>query len=307
MKAMVYEKYGQPEVLHIKEIKKPVPKDKEILIKVYATTVTIGDTRMRSFTVPPSMWIPSRLILGIFKPRRKILGMELSGIIEAAGKKVTKFKIGDRIFASTFQGLQFGGYAEYVCLHENGLIAIKPENITYEEAAAVSSGGPAALGFLKKAGQTRAGQKVLIYGASGALGTYSVQLAKYFGAEVTGVCSASNLDMVKSIGAVAVIDYTKEDFADNGELYDVIFDTAGKRTKSECKKSLTIDGKFISIFGNHDGIKIKDLIFLKELIEEGKLKPVIDRCYPFEEIVEAHRYVEKGHKKGNVAITVVKK
>jgi len=302
MKAIVATQYGGPEVLQLKEIEKPTPKDNEILIKVHATTVTAADFRMRSFTVPAAVWIPARLALGITKPRQPIFGSELAGEVEAIGKNVTRFKAGDQVFASTLTE-KFGGYAEYKSLPEKAMMAIKPANITFEEAAALPIGATTALRLLRK-GNIQRGQKVLIYGASGSVGTYAVQLAKYFGAEVTGICSTANLQLVKSLGADHVIDYTKEDFSAIEERYDVIYDTLGKFPKSQAAKLLAPNGTFVSMASLSTKEGMENLIFIKELVEKGEIKAVIDRCYQLEEMVEAHKYVDLGRKKGNVVIRV---
>ena len=323
MKAIVYTRYGPPEVLQLKEVEKPSPKDNEVLIRVYATTVTATECTFRK---GETLFI--KVFTGIRKPRITTLGEELAGEIEAVGKNVKLFKKSDQVFGSAGPG--FGANAEYICIPENGVLAIKPTNMNYEEAASCVDGFLTALPFLRDKGKIQHGQRVLVYGASGSVGTSAVQVAKYFGAEVTGVCSTANMEMVRTLGADIVIDYTKDDFTKTAKNYDIIFDTVGKTTFSRCKNSLMQKGIFLesgigleifphliwtSLFGGKKarvaatGLRspkerTKDLIFLKELLETGKIKPVIDRRYSLEEIAEAHTYVDKGHKKGNVVISL---
>ena len=301
MKAIICTKYGPPNVLQLQNVEKPKPKKNEVLVKIHATSVSTGDCRIRGFNSPLLFWIPMRIILGFRKPRKPILGVELSGEIEDIGTDVTQFKKGDPVFALT--ELNLGGYAEYTCVHESGLIALKPTNVTYEEAAVIPFGGTSALHFLRK-GQIKKGQRVLIYGASGSVGTAAVQLAKYFGATVTAICSSSNFDLVTALGADNVIDYMKEDFTKRGDHYDIIFDAVGKYNKSLCTDALMPNGKYVSVNGMMAKVSKEDMNLLKQLAETEKLKPVIDRTYRLEEVVEAHTYVEMGHKKGNVSITL---
>ena len=316
MKAIVYEKFGPPEVLQLQEVEKNAPKDNEVLIKIYATTVVKEDPDMRA----------SPGFNGFLKPRNPILGQEFAGEIESIGRDVTRFKPGEQVFGFDL----FGAYAEYKCMPENGALTLKPVNLSYEEAASIPNGALTALPFLRDKGKIQSGQTVLIYGASGSVGAAAIQLAKYYGAVVTGVCSTANLEWVKSLGADHTIDYTKEDFTQDGKSYDIVFDTVGKCPFSNCKGSLADSGiylatvptpammlqtlrpaksgvkkvRFVAAGLRPTSEKIKDLAFLTELIEAGKIKPAIDRVYPLEQMAEAHRYVEQGHKKGNVVITV---
>lgn len=322
MKAIICTRYGPPEVLQLREMEKPVPGDHEILVKVAATSVTAGDIRLRSSTVPLSFWLIARLVFGLRKPRKTILGTVVAGEVAAAGKEVKQWKKGDQIYA--YDITRYRTYAEYTCLPANSAIASKPSTLPYEEAAAIPWGGITALHFLTQ-GKIAVGQHILIYGASGSVGTWAVQLAKHFGARVTGVCSTANLTLVQSLGADQVIDYTKEDWTRSGETYDLLFDAVGKTSFSDCLKVLKPEGVYLqsvaapalslrmrlagmtsrrTFIGGEATPKQENLIYLKELVEAGKIKPVIDRRYPLERIVEAHRYVDQGHKKGDVIITV---
>jgi NADPH:quinone reductase-like Zn-dependent oxidoreductase len=325
MKAIVYHEYGPADVLNLAEVAKPTPKDNEVLIKVHASTVTAGDVNARGFTfVPPGFGLISRLAFGYRHPRKAILGVEVAGEIEAIGKDVTLFKKGDQVFGST--GTKLGAYAEYVCLSEDAALVHKPAKTTFEEAASVPFGATTSLYFLRDIAKLHAGQKVLVIGASGGVGVFAVQLAKYYGAEVTGVCSTANLELVKSLGADHVIDYTTEDFTRNGDTYDVIFDIVpGRASFSRDKVALKPNGLYLAGAG---GLKVfaqmawtaliggkkvvagmapdrkEDLVFLTQLLEAGKIRAVIDRRYPFEQTAAAHRYVDTGRKKGSVVITV---
>jgi NADPH:quinone reductase-like Zn-dependent oxidoreductase len=322
MKAIVYELYGSPDVLELKEIIKPIPKGNEVLIKTYATTVTAADWRVRSLTLPAGFGILARPVFGLFKPRQPILGTEIAGVVEAIGNEVTQFKVGDSVFA--FSDAAMGCHAEYKCMAQDGAIALKPANLSYEEAAALSFGGTTALNFFRW-GNLQAGERILINGASGGVGTAAVQLARHFGAVVTGVCSTANMELVKSLGASHVINYTQADFTKNGETYDVIVDIAGTAPFDRSKGSLTESGRLLMVLASLPEMlqapwismtnqkkvivgtamgRSEDLHFLAELAAAGSFKPVIDRCYPFEQMAEAHRYVDTGHKRGNVVITV---
>jgi NADPH:quinone reductase-like Zn-dependent oxidoreductase len=328
MKGVVWTKYGPPEVLELREVEKPTPKEDEVLVRIHATTVTAGDCEMRSLNFPLYFSLAVRLWRGLFKPRGvSILGSELAGEIEAVGKDVKGFKQGDQVFGSA--GMRFGENAEYICLPEGagemeGGVAIKPANMTFEEAATVPFGGRDALHFLRR-GNLQSGQKILINGAGGSIGVFAIQLAKHFGAEVTAVDSTAKLDMLRSIGADQVVDYTEEDFTERGEIYDVIFDVVGTISFSRTARSITQNGIYLlanpmksqmvrgpwarmtsgkKVIMETASGTLEDLIFLRELIEAGMIKTVVDRSYPLEQIAEAHRYVETGQKKGNVVITV---
>lgn len=322
MKAMVYERYGPPEVLQLKEVEKPTPKNNEVLIKTQATTVTSADWRIRSLHVPAGFGLVTRLVFGISRPRQPILGSELAGVIESVGRDVTKFKVGDHVVA--FSDAAMGCHAEYKCMAEDGAVVPKPSSLSFEEAASLSFGGTTALDFLRR-GRLQSGERVLVNGASGAVGTAAVQLAKHFGAIVTGVCSTANLELVRSLGARHVIDYTQEDFTQNGKTYDLIIDTVGTAPFSRSKASLNEGGRLLLVLAGLPAmlqapwvsmasskkviagpatVRVEDLRFLAGLAEAGEFKPVIDRRYPFEQIAEAHRYVDTGRKKGNVAITL---
>jgi NADPH:quinone reductase-like Zn-dependent oxidoreductase len=325
MKAIVHAEYGPPTVLQLKEVDKPVPKHNEVLIRIHATTVSTGDCNIRNFTfVTKSMRPIAKLIFGIRKPwKERVLGTELSGQVEGAGKDVTRFKTGDPVIAST--GMAGGGHAQYACLPETGAVVIKPDSLTWQEAVAIPFGANTALHFLRDLGKIRAGQELLIIGASGAIGSAAVQLSKHFGAMVTGVCSGANVELVKSLGAAAVIDYTREDFTNNTRTYDLIFDVVGATTFDRCQHSLKPDGVFLqNIMELTDVVRVlwtsiasrkkirggvaignqKGMRLIAELAAAGTLKPVIDRTYPLEKVAEGFKYVEQGHKKGNVVITV---
>lgn len=306
MKAAVYNKYGPPNVLKLMDIEKPIPKDEEVLIKIHSATVTSGDVRLRSSDFPPLFWLPARLIFGLFKPKKKILGHELAGTIEKIGKDVSKFKVGDNVFGTTTM-LNTGSYAEYICLPQkwkHGVLELKPKNLSFEEAAALPVGAMTAMYLLEKA-NLKNGQNVLVYGASGSVGSYAVQIANMQGSKVTGVCSGSNFEMVRSLGAGKMIDYKKEDYSNSKEKYHIVFDAVGKTTKSKVKKVLNKGGCFVTV---NMLTKEKDdnLRRIKEFAENEKLKPFIDKTFTLNEIVLAHEYVDSGRKRGNVVIEILK-
>lgn len=309
MKAIICTKYGPPEVLQLREVEKPTPSDDEVLIKIYATAVTASDIFIRGSQIPIRFWIPMRLMIGLIKPRKPIIGLVLAGEIESAGKNIKRFKTGDQVYGLT--GFGFGAYAEYKCMKETdstyGCLALKPNNISFEEATVAAYGGLLAFQFMEK-GKIQSGQQVLIYGASGTTGTTAIQLAKFWGAKVTGVCSTTNLELVKSLGADKVIDYTMEDSLNPGEKFDFILDAVGKaktsKLKKACKKALAPGGKYVSIDDGNLLLDSNRLELIKELVEAGYIKPFIDKCFRFEEIAEAHHYVGKGHKKGGVVIKI---
>lgn len=296
MKAVVYKEYGSPDVLQLQDIQKPIPKDNEILVRVHATTVTAGDWRMRK--ADPFL---ARLFNGLFRPKKvQILGFELAGVVEEVGSRVQSFRKGDHVFASC--GLRFGAYAEYTCLPESDLIAIKPSNMSFEEAATLPIGGLTALGFLRQA-RIKENDHVMIYGASGSVGTFALQIAKAYRAKVTAVCSTANVHLMRQLGADEIIDYTKDDFTKTGTRFDIVFDAVGKTSRATCRNLLKQGGRFVSVTGSPKS-KPGDLLSLKKLTEDGKLITVIDRRHTLEEIREAHAYVESFRKKGNVVVTV---
>lgn len=305
MKAVVYKKYGPPNVLKLVDIKKPTPKDDEILVRIHAATVTSGDVRLRASDFPPLFWLPARIIFGLFKPNKKILGHELAGTVEAVGHNVTKFKVGDSVFGTTTM-LNTGSYAEYICLPQewkNGVVEIKPKNLSFQEAAALPVGAMTAMYLLEKA-HLKKGQKVLVYGASGSVGSYAVQIINQQASTVTAVCSGKNFDMVKSLGAEIVIDYKKDDYSESEEQFDIVFDAVGKTTQSKAKKVLKNGGAFVSVNMMTKETK-NHLTLIKELAEKEQLKPFIDKYFDLEEIVNAHEYVDQGRKRGNVVIEVL--
>lgn len=306
MKAIIYHTYGAPEVLKATTLEKPLPRENEVLVKIHAATVTSGDVRLRSSDFPPLFWLPARLIFGLFRPKKKILGHELAGTIEAVGNKVSKFKVGDEVFGTTTM-LKTGSYAEYICLPEewkHGVVTLKPKNLSFAEAAALPVGAMTAMFLLEKA-NLKNGQKVLVYGASGSVGSYALQLAKHHGAEVTAVCSSANFKMVRSLGADTIIDYTSEDYTERDEKYELVFDAVGKTSKARAKKVLHAEGKFVTI-KMLTKEKTENLVRIKQLAEQGRLKPFIDKTFSLDEIVPAHEYVDSGRKRGNVVIEILK-